>query len=116
MTGGSFGCRREDGLGQLIGFPQERRKGDPADLAGALVFLPARTRQIATHHALHREHLSADHHHGAAAELSGMPLHRSRVTGDIGGDYVVGNNILQEIEPEQRDLGEDFPLVGNSGS
>ena len=73
---------REDRLGQLVRLAQALGQRDPADLAGALVVLPARARDVAAHDALDREHLELLDEQGAAlAPRRGRPCRRRRGSG-----------------------------------
>lgn len=44
-------------------------------------------------------------------QLGGIRLQLRRVLADVGGDKVVGNDGLQELEPEKRELGQHSPLL-----
>ena len=115
MTAGRLGRGREDRFRQLVGFVQALGQFDSANLAGGLVFLPRRAGNVAAHHALHGDHVGAHHDHGAAAQLVGVLLDLRRVLAHIGGDEVIGHDVLQEVEPEQRNLGQHLSLVWNAG-
>ncbi len=39
-----------------------------------------------------------------------------REVGEICGDEVVGDEVLEEVEPEERELGEDAALVRDAGA
>ena len=110
-----LGCRREQRLRQLVGFFHSRRKLDAADRARRLVLLPSRAGKVAARHALDRKHLGAHHHHGAAAEFGGMLANRRRVAVHVGGDQMVGDDVLEKVEPEQRNLRQHPALVRNAG-
>ena len=34
---------------------------------------------------------------------------------DVGGDEVIGHDVAQQLEPEERELGEDLALAGDAG-
>ena len=57
----------------------------------------------------------AYHHHGAPAQLGGILLQLLRILMHIGGRQVVGNDVLQEVEPEQGELGQHSTLLRNAG-
>ena len=44
-----------------------------------------------------------------------MAANRRRITVHIGGDEMVGNDVLEKVEPEQRNLGQNAALVRNAG-
>ena len=44
-----------------------------------------------------------------------MVANCSRVAVHVGSDEMVRDNILEEVEPEQRDLRQNSPLVRNAG-
>jgi hypothetical protein len=86
-----------------------------ADGSSGLILLPAGAGQVAARHALHGKHGCALHQHGSVFQLAAIGLQRGGEVGGIGLDQVVGNKIPEQIEPEERYLGEDFPLSGNAG-
>ena len=102
---------REDRLGKSFGFFQSRWQRDTADFAGSFVFLPGRAGDVSAHHALDREHLGAAYQHRASAKLVSILANLAGVFLDIGGDHVVLHDIGKIVEPEQRNLIEDSPLV-----
>ncbi len=116
VSSGGLGRRREDGLGEGVGFLQAGRKLDARDLAGGFVFLPRGAGDVAAHDALDGEHFGALHEHGASAKLVGVFADLLRVLVDVGGNQVIGDDVSQVIEPEQGDLAEDASLVGDAGS
>ena len=91
------------------------RKLDAADRARRFVLLPSRAGKVAARHALDRKHLGAHHHHGTAAEFIGVLANRRRVAVHVGSDEMVGDDVLEKVEPEQRDLRQHPPLVRNAG-
>jgi phosphoribosylaminoimidazole-succinocarboxamide synthase len=77
------------------------------------IFTPstkAGTREVAAHDALDREDCGLLHEHEAAGEILGCRRELGRQVVHIGGDQVIGHHVGQKVEPEQRDLGEDFAL------
>jgi hypothetical protein len=58
---------------------------------------------------------SADEH-GAAFQLLLEGLEWGGEVLDVGGDEVVGDEVLEEVEPEEGELGEDAALIGNAGA
>ncbi len=103
------------GSGKLVGLFQSRRQLDAADRARRFVFLPARAGEIAACDALDGEHLGAHDHHGAAAQFVRMFLNGLRIAVHVGRDKMVGDDVLEEIEPEQRQLGQNPALVRDAG-
>ena len=94
MPAERFRCRREDWLRQLVRFAQALRKLDAADLSRLLVLLPARSGEIAAHHALNINHLRFVHQHGAAAQLIGIRLQRSGIFINIGSDQMIAHRVF----------------------
>ena len=86
-----------------------------------LVFLPARSGELAAHDGFNRERL------GPAAEQTASRKHRSHVVGDVcsdrretlgdfgvvSGDQVVRDDMGRLREPEYGKLGENAPLARN---
>ena len=106
-----LGGRGEQRLGKAIGLAQATGKLDPAHRPSALVVLPAGAAQVAAHDALNEQRLGFLHQHGAARQLFAIDVKRSREIG--GAKNMVGNDVFQQIEPEERKLRKDFSLVGN---
>src|SRR5258708_1869912 len=102
----------EDGFGKAIGFPEAGRQLDAADRAGLLVVLPAGAGEIAAHDALYGEHLRSFDEHAATVELIEIGLEFARELGGVRGDEMVRDGGLEEVEPEEGELGEDLALVG----
>jgi len=48
--------------------------------------------------------------------LSDKGLQVRRVVADVGGDDVIGNELAEVIEPEERELGKDAPFVRDPGA
>src|SRR5580698_10296122 len=115
MSGGRLGSRSKDRLRQLIRFLQPSRKLDAADLAGRFVLFPSGARKVAARHTFDGKHFGAHHHHGAPAKFVSMAADRSWVTIHVGGDEMIGNDVLKKIEPEERNLGENSAFVWDSG-
>ena len=44
-----------------------------------------------------------------------MPLNCLRVAGYVGSHQMVGDKVLEKVEPEQGDLGEDAALMRDAG-
>jgi hypothetical protein len=42
-------------------------------------------------------------------------MERGRELTDLGGDQVVGDDVFDQVKPEEGDLGEDFAFAGDSG-
>ena len=76
-----LGRRREDRLRQAIGLDQAGRQRDAADLAGRLVVLPSRARQVAARDALDGERRRPAHEHRAPVERRRVPGRRRRKVG-----------------------------------
>src|SRR5215472_1118429 len=63
----SFGCRRKDGLRQLVRLAQTGGKLDSADRPGSLVILPSRAGEVAADYTFDIDHLRFADQHGAPA-------------------------------------------------
>ena len=84
----------------------------PQTLAGGFVLFPRRAGDISAHHALNGKHFRR-------ATIIERPriwsAYFCTVCGillNISGDQVVRNNVFQELEPEQGNLGQHPPLCG----
>src|ERR1700687_1239990 len=100
MAVGGFRCGRKDGFWQPVRFTQSRRQRDATDFSGGPLVLSTRAGDVTANHAFDRQWLSLSNDHGAACEF-GLELVEGR--GKIrGADDVVGNYILQQVEPEKR--------------
>ena len=106
-----LGGRRVDGLGQLGGVGQAFGQGNAADRARFLVFLPAAAGQVAAHHGLDQHGLEALDQHGAARDL-GHFGGRDHGFGRFAGQ-VVGADVAEFVEPEQRHLRQQLALAGD---
>ena len=103
LTLGSLGRRGEDGLLEPGTILQPLRQADSAHRVIALVFGPAGTRQVTTHHAFNGEHLQFLDDHGSSGDLSG----------NIQTDEMVVDDAGQLVEPPQRQVRQDGSLPGN---
>lgn len=63
---------------------------------------------------LHRYYSRLSHEHGAALELLAVLPNLFWHLIDIDCDQMVWNDVLQLLEPEQRDACEEFALVRDS--
>ncbi len=115
MSRGRFGRGRKDRLRKLIGLLKPCWQLDAADAAAGFVLFPGRSGKIAANHALHGNHIAADDHHGAAAKLVGIFANRSGILRNLRRDQMVGHDIAEKLEPEQRYLGQDVAFMGNAG-
>ena len=79
-----------------------------------LIFLPARAGQVTARHALHGEHASPLDQYGAALQLIGVGVERGGKPADVGRNQMVGHHIREQIEPEERKLGQNPALARNS--
>ena len=111
LAGLGLGGRREDGLGQLAGVFQAGGQRHAADRLRRLVFLPAAAGQVAAHNGLDRNRLEPLDQHRAAHHLWQLGR-RDRTFGRIAGQ-VVGANVAELVEPEQRHLREQRTFAGN---
>jgi len=112
VADGGLGRGGEDRFGQLLGLAQAVRQLDAADLAGALVVLPATADQVTAGDRLHRDRLelAGDHRAlGVQRRIDTLGQH----TGDIDAGQVVGHQVRGLGEPEVRDLAEHFALAGD---
>src|ERR1019366_4150197 len=105
----------ENRLRQLVRFAQSRGQLDAADRTVGLVLLPARAGKITAHHALDGDHVGVYHQHGAAMQLRGIFLQLRWVFAYLRGDEVVGDDALEELEPEKRELGQHSSLLWYAG-
>src|SRR6267378_3232896 len=111
MAVGGFRCGRKDGLWQPVGFAQTRRQRDATDFSSGTIVFPTRAGEVTAHHAFDRQWLCLSTDHGAACEfVLELVEWRRKIR---GVDDVVGNYILQQMEPEKRKLRKDAALVGN---
>src|SRR5260370_31071063 len=115
-AGIDFGGGGEDGFGKAIGFAEAGRQLDAADRAGLLVVLPSGAGEIAAHDALYGEHLRSFDEHAATVELIEIGLEFAGKLRGIRGDEMVRDGELEEVEPEEGELGEDLSLVGYSAT
>src|SRR5260370_39913673 len=115
-AGVDFGGGREDGFGQAIGFAEAGRQLDAADRAGLLGVLPSGAGEIAAHDALYGEHLRSLDEHAATVELIEIGLELAGEFCGVRGDEMVRDGGLEEVEPEEGELGEDLALVGDSAA
>src|ERR1700719_420146 len=111
MAVGGFRCGRKNGLWQPVRFTQPHRQRYATDLSGGPIVFPTRAGDVTANHAFDRQWLRLSNDHGAACEFV-LELIEGR--GEIrGADNVVGNYILQQMEPKKRKLRKDAALVGN---
>ena len=106
----------EDGFGQAIGFSEAGRQFDAADRAGLLVVFPSGSRDIAAHDTLYRKHFGSLDEHATAGQLIEKGLEFAGKLRCVCGDEVVRDDGLEEVEPEERELGENLPFVGYSAA
>jgi hypothetical protein len=106
-----LGCRGVDGVRQLGGIGQALGQLHTAHRAGLLVLLPAAAREVAAHHGLHWNGLEALHEHGASLHLRHFGG-RDHALGHLARQ-VVGHDVAQLVEPEQRHAGEQLALAGD---
>ncbi len=90
---------------------QAGRQRHAADRLRGLVFLPAAAGQVATHHRLDWNWLEALDQHGTAGDLRQLGR-RDHALGRLAGQ-VVGANVAELAEPEQRHLREQRTLARN---
>ena len=80
--------------------------------AGALVVrCRARTRDVAADDGLDRQDAEPLDEHDAALELVAVLLHDGGHLCEVGGDDVVADDRLEQVEPEEAQLGEDLALA-----
>lgn len=72
------------------------------------------TSDVSTDNGLNGEDTKGLDEHGTALELSTVRLNLGRELVKVGGDEVVGQDILQEREPEDTNLGQQLSLVGDA--
>src|SRR5260370_20542732 len=115
-SGVDFGGGGEDGFGQAIGFAEAGRQLDAADRAGLLVALQTGAGEIAAHDALYGEHVRSRDEHAATGQLCEIRLELAGKLRGVCGDEMVRDGGLEEVEPEEGELGEDLALVGYSAA
>ena len=107
----ALGCRREDRLRKSRSVQVARRQRDAAHSPLCLVFLPSRSGQVSARHAFHREHGCALHQHRAALKLFAVRLQRGGKLRHVGRDQVVWHKVMEQLEPEQRNLCQDLAFA-----
>ena len=105
--------RRKDRLRQTVALFQARRQGHAAYSTRLLVILPSGSGKIAARDALHRHHPGTLNDHAAAAQLIAIRLQVKRIIAHICRQQVVRHKVPQIVEPEEGELGQHLPLVGN---
>jgi hypothetical protein len=70
--------------------------------------------QVAARHALHREHGRTADQHGAALKLVAEGMQLGGEVVDLRRDNVVRYQIAEQVEPEQRNLGQNLALAGDA--
>ncbi len=110
MACGGFGGWGEDDFRELVGLAQAGGEGDAADFSCGLIFLPTGAGKVAARHTFDRERARFSHHHRAAGQFIPEMIKRGREF--RGAQNVIGEDIFQEIEPEERELRQDASLVG----
>src|SRR5262249_54095472 len=68
---------------------------------------------ITTHYAFDGKHLCATYDHRPAAKAVCIGTKCFRVSLRVRSDHMIGNDVAQKVEPEQRKLSEDFSFIGN---
>ena len=111
-----LGGGRKDRPGQPVGLAQARGQRDAADAAGLLVVLPAGAGEIAADDTLDGKHAGSPDDHASAGELGKIRVKGSGKAGGVGGEDVVGGEVTEQVEPEERELGEDPALVGDAAA
>src|ERR1700681_2787250 len=85
-----------------------------AHTTAGFVLLPGRSGNIASYHALDRDHLRAHHHRRPPVQLVGILLRRWGISFHIVRDHMVGHEVAEEIEPEEGNLGQYASLMWNA--
>ncbi|MNV31585.1 hypothetical protein D3C71_1228970 [compost metagenome] len=112
VANGGLGRGGEDRLGQLLGLAQAVGQLDAADLAGALVVLPAAADQVAAGDRFHRYRLqrAGDHRTlGVQGRVHALGQH----AGHVDAGQVVGHQVRGLGEPEVGHLAEHLALARN---
>jgi len=107
---GGLGRGGEDRLGQLLGLAQAVGQVDAADLAGALVVLPAAADQVAAGDRFHRHRLQLAGDHRALG-VQGRVHAFGQHAGHVDAGQVVGHQVRGLGEPEVGDLAEHLALA-----
>src|SRR6266852_5312880 len=111
MAGGGFRCWRKNRLWQAVRFTQPHRQLNATDFSADSIVLPTRAGDVTAYDAFNRQRLRLSHDHGAACEFVLELVEGRREI--RGAEDVVGNDVLQEIEPEERELSQNAALVGD---
>lgn len=106
---------RVDGLGQTRAILQAGRQRDAADGARALVILPAGADEVAAGHAFHVDHAGFVDEHDASAQGVAIGGREAGDIGDVGADEVIGDQVAEEIKPEERHLRQHDAFAGDAG-
>ncbi len=106
-----LGRRRENRRSELVGLAQAGRQRDPADRAGRLVILPARTDDIAAHHRFHQDRLQALGDDRAAFDL--IQLVRAHHALGCYARHMIRHDMAELVEPEIGHLVQHHALARN---
>src|SRR5439155_250141 len=108
-----FRRRSENWFAQFAGDFQTWIETNAAYRPRLLIFLPARSDQVATRDAFDRNDAAFPHDDAATAQL-GMGSSLRRKFLEVGFEEMI-LDVLEMLEPEIRDLIEDASLVGDAG-
>jgi hypothetical protein len=75
----------------------------------------SRARQVPAHHALDGKRLRLDHDHRAVGQLVRVRPQPLRIARDVALAHVVRHRVLQQVEPEQRELRQHAALARDGG-
>ena len=71
-----------------------------------------RTGDIPSDNSLKGNDLCLPNEHRTAVQLALVFAHLIRHLVDVGGDEVIRDDVFEFVEPEKRDTGQEFTLVG----
>src|SRR5215472_4678829 len=111
VAGRGLRRRRKDRLRKTIGLAQPSWQANPANASRFVILLPSRSGNVSPHNALNWNWLRLPNHHRPPAYLAIEGLENGREM--FRGDEVILDDVVQIIEPKNRDLREHTAFVGN---
>ena len=87
----------------------------PETVPGLQILFPGRSRHKPAHHTLDRKHFGLVDQHRAPAQLGRVLLDRLGILVDIRRNQMIRHDILKEVKPEERELGQNPALQRDSG-
>src|SRR5262249_5118535 len=109
LAGRRLGCRREYHFRQPLSLSQPRRELDAAHHSRLLVALPPGADDAPAYPRLDQQRLDPAHDHRAPGHLPALARRHYRFRRDAR--QVIGNDMSELLEPEERHLGQYPPLL-----